>query len=86
MASGMEIHITMPRRRAVATLHSGQAKKYGLGYDAGDYECFVLFTSQETDGDDIAPVFVCEFLNGCVGNIYTERVSFVDTDDEGVIV
>lgn len=81
------MRLTLPRRRAVAQLTPRQAKDYGLGSEAGDYECFVLATLQETDSHiGTIPVFVCEFINGCVGNIYTERVSFIDTDDKGEII
>ena len=86
--AGLECRITieMQRRRAVATLHRNEARGLGLGSDEGDYACFVLLASTEAVGNSCTPVFICEFLNGRVGNIHTERVSFVDTDEEGVIL
>lgn len=82
----ISIKVEMPRRRAVASLYKSTANKLGLGPEGGDYECFVLFATQEADEQGCTPVFVCEFLNGRVGNVYTERVSFIDTDDKGDIV
>lgn len=80
------IKVELPRRRAVASVDKSIANRLGLGPEGGDYECFVLFATQESDEQGCTPVFVCEFLNGCVGNIYTGRVSFIDTDDKGDIV
>lgn len=85
----MSFEFTFPRRRAKARLHSGFAKKLDLTdtdelkYE--EYDCFVLLAAQEADGDEATPIFVCEFLNGRVGNVYTECVRFVDTED-GVIL
>lgn len=85
--NGITVTVKMPRRRAYARLSPRQASRHGLGSSGGDYPCFVLATLQETNEDaSLSPVFVCEFLNGCVGNVYTERVSFTDTDDEGNII
>ena len=81
----MTINVCMPRRHAYARLSKYAANKVGLP-DAGDYECFVLFGSTEADEDGSTPVFVCEFLNGNVYNVPTESVSFIDTDDRGVII
>ena len=87
--AGLTCEVVMPRRSAKATVHSSFAKKLGLTdteelkYE--EYDCFVLFTGQESDGDETTPVFVCEFLNGRVGNVYTESVRFVDTE-EGILI
>ena len=83
--AAMRIEVQMPRRRAVARISKYAANKIGFP-DAGDYECLVLFGSTEADEDGSVPVFVCEFLNGNVYNVPTESVSFIDTDDKGVIL
>ena len=73
---------TFPRRSAKAKLHTSLAKRLSLtdakepGFE--EYDCFVLLTAQELDGEAGNPVFVCEFLNGMVANIYTENVRFTD--------
>ena len=82
--SAMSFEFTFPRRRAKARLRNLTAGNIGLLYnteqDLNEYDCFVLLATH--DGDE--PVFVCEFLNGAVLNVYTERVRFVDTE-EGMI-
>ena len=87
--TAMSIEVTLPRRSAKAKLHGiiakdlGLIENYILSYD--DYDCFVLFPSQEMDNGECTPVFVCEFLNGKIRNVPTEAVTFVDTDENGVI-
>lgn len=86
--AAMNIEVAMPRRRAIAKLHQVFAKRLDLpiyeGKQTAYYGCFVLAVLAEADAEGSTPVFVCEFLNGHVGNVYTENVTFLDTE-EGVL-
>lgn len=79
MALTMEVR--MPRRPATAKIAPFVARKLDLDEDLEVHECFVLFASNEMDGEGCTPVFICEFMNGCVWNVPTEKVRFMDTQD-----
>ena len=85
-----ELNMNLPRRRAKAKLYTSVVKKLGLSTEPAatfeEYDCHVLFASQEMDSDGCTPVFICEFNNGRVYNVPTEDVRFTDTDESGVII
>lgn len=85
--AAMSIEVKMPRRLAVAQVHELVAKRLGLPTPPdrtyGEYDCYVLGLLSEADESGSTPVFVCEFLNGRVGNIYTEKITFVNTEEGG---
>ena len=74
----MDVSI-MPRRRAVAKVNEYMSVVYGV--PVGENECYVLAALNMIDSGDIMPIFVCEFMDGRVINIFTEDVRFVDIDD-----
>lgn len=82
MAIMGDIQILHPRRKAKAAVHTTFARKLDLPtteeYGFSEYDCFVLLATHEADDDESTPVFVCEFMNGRVGNVYTELVRFVE--------
>lgn len=79
--AGIDIEVLMPRREAVVRLTPYVVKKLGLDEDLGEHKCFVLLTTNEMDDGSCLPVFVCEFINGRVWNVPTDKVRFVDTVD-----
>lgn len=77
--AGIDIAVSMPRRRAEVTINQFWAKK--LAIEAGVVSCHVLGTFQCVEDSDCAyPVFVCELDDGRVIEVATSDVKFTDTE------
>lgn len=75
----MEIHVYMPRRRAVVDVNKWWANK--LGVQKGPMPCHVLGLFQCVENEESAyPVFVCELDDGRIMEVYVTAVRFTDTE------
>lgn len=73
------VKVITPRRRAVAYLDEYTAATHNL--EQGYKDCYVIGLSTLADGPRTEPVFVCEFPNGTVVNVFTEWIKFKDTEE-----
>lgn len=80
--AGINLSVSMPRRRA--TINIGKGRAEALGVNEGANSCYVLGLFQCIEADDCAyPVFVCELEDGRVLEAITTQIRFVEEDEEG---